>query len=113
MKFMLLIIDNVKPSRPPTEKQMQDIVAAHGGYAKELAGSGKLLDGNRLRNEYAEITVKNGKRMVTDGPFAETKEIVGGYYLLECKSREEAVEIARRCPMFDEDRLQLVPIWEP
>jgi hypothetical protein len=80
----------------PDEKLMADMVAYH----EELAKAGMLLDGSGLQpsSKGWRITYSGGKRIVTDGPFAETKELVAGYTLIQAKSREEALEWTRRFP---------------
>jgi hypothetical protein len=73
---------------------------AYGNLIHELKTSGRLLAGAQLDRSASAVTVreKNGKPVITDGPFAETKEQLGGYHLIECQDREEAVAIARRIP---------------
>ena len=76
------------------------IMGEYGKLLHELKTSGRLLAGAQLDRSASAVTVreKNGKPVVTDGPFAETKEQLGGYHLIECKDRDEAVSIARRIP---------------
>ena len=76
-------------------------MAAMGKFAGELSQQGKLKGGAPLHSskDGVRVRVDGGKPIVTDGPFTETKEIVGGYFLIECESRDEAVEIAKRCPL--------------
>src|SRR5438445_11937421 len=75
-----------------------------GKYNEELVKAGVLLDGAGLQpsSKGAKITFENGKIQVTDGPFAETKELLAGYWMIQVKSKEEAIEWARRVPF---DRL--------
>ena len=84
---------------PPTP----DLIAEMGALIGELAAQGKLLEGEGLRpsREGARITFARGKRTVTDGPFAETKELVAGYSIIQVDSKEEAVEWARRAVAVD------------
>jgi hypothetical protein len=72
----------------------------YGKVIDELKTSGRLLAGAKLDRTSSAVTVreKSGKRLITDGPFAETKEQLGGYHLIECKDRDEAVSIALRFP---------------
>src|SRR5262245_23081221 len=72
----------------------------YGNLIHELKISGRLLAGAQLDRSASAVTVreKNGKPVITDGPFAETKEQLGGYHLIECKDRDEAVSIALRIP---------------
>jgi hypothetical protein len=76
------------------------IMADYGKLLHELKSSGRLLAGAQLDRSASAVTVrqKNGKPFISDGPFAETKEQLGGYHLIECKDRDEAVSIALRFP---------------
>jgi hypothetical protein len=75
----------------------------YGKLSHELKSSGRLLAGAKLDGVASAVTVrkKNDKSVVTDGPFAETKEQLGGYHLIECKDRDEAVALALRIPALD------------
>jgi hypothetical protein len=75
-------------------------MAEMGRFAGELASEGRIRGGNPLQPESAgaRIVVRGGRAVVTDGPFAESKEVVAGYFLVEAASRAEAIEIAKRCP---------------
>jgi hypothetical protein len=97
MRFMLMIYPNI-----PETAWMPDpeAVAAMTAYNKELERAGVLLslDGLGPTAAGARVSGAGGRVTVTDGPFAEAKEIVGGYWIIEVSSKEEAVEWARRCP---------------
>jgi hypothetical protein len=100
MRFMMLMIPNMQNAgdygTPPA-----DGVAAMMKYNNELTKAGVLLslDGLHAPSKGARVTFSaGGKNVVTDGPFAEAKEVVGGYWILQVKSREEAIAWARRCP---------------
>jgi hypothetical protein len=82
------------------EAERARIMDEYGKLVHELKKSGRLLAGAQLDQSANAVTVreKNGKPYVTDGPFAETKEQLGGYHLIECKDRDEAVSIALRIP---------------
>jgi hypothetical protein len=93
MRYLILIAGD--------ENCDDDISAAYVKYTEDLKASGVLLAGEALQPSGkggARVTVTAGKRRVTDGPFSEAKELVGGYYLIEVRSREEAIEWAARCP---------------
>jgi hypothetical protein len=86
-----------------------------GKLLQELKNSGRLLTGAQLDRSASAVTVraKNGKPVITDGPFAETKEQLGGYHLIECRDRDEAVAIALRIPTLPAAaRLKYVPCFE-
>jgi hypothetical protein len=114
MKFMLMILDNVKAQANLQPGDLDRIVKEHSQFAASLAAQKKLVDGQRLRpdNESTRITIEKGKRVVSDGPYPETKEILGGYYLIDCASKQEAIEWAKKCPIFESDAVELRPIWE-
>lgn len=99
MRYMILI--NTDESSKTTDSDRQQIHAAYSKYTQELKNAGVMLAGDALHPSSkggARIKVANGKRTVTDGPFTEAKELVGGYYLIQVKSRDEALEWAARCP---------------
>jgi hypothetical protein len=83
----------------------------------ELEAEGKLVDSRRLRPsvEAATVRLRNGKPVATDGPFCETKEVIGGYCVIECDSRDEAIEWAKKMPHFGHLRysgIEIRAIWE-
>ena len=94
MDFMLIMsTERDGPVDPSVFPEM-------GKFAGELSAQGKLKGGQPLHPEAqgARIRLSGTQPVVTDGPFTETKEIIGGYFIIECESREEAIEIAKRCP---------------
>jgi hypothetical protein len=88
-------------------------MAAMTRYNQELREAGMLLalDGLRPSDEGATVSFRDGKATVTDGPFAEAKEVVGGYWIIQARSTEEAIEWAKRCPGVD-CRVEVRPIME-
>ena len=100
MRYMLLIGSDDKNAPPPTKAQMDAMIQGHMRFGQELHASGKMVVGERLRpdTDASRIRVKAGHRQVMDGPFAETKEALGGFYLIEAATKEEAVEWGRRSP---------------
>ena len=101
MRFMMIIFpkdyENAKPGWVPDLKSMEKM----GKYNEQLQKAGVLLALDGLTppaTMSARVTFKSGKSKVTDGPFAETKEVVGGYWIIQVKSREEALEWASRIP---------------
>ena len=94
-----------------------DLLAAMGKFNEELVKAGIMLDGDGLKPSVngKRIKLSGGKRTVVDGPFAETKELIAGYWVWKVRSMEEAVEWARRCPdpMPGEDaELEIRPFFE-
>ena len=92
----------------------QEILATMGKYNEELAKAGVLLalDGLQPTSKGARIAFKGGRPTVTDGPFTEAKEVVGGYWLIQVKSREEAIEWAKRCPASDAEFIEVRQVFE-
>ncbi|HEX7213057.1 MAG TPA: YciI family protein, partial [Methylomirabilota bacterium] len=89
------------------------IVQGHARFAQELRATGKMVHAERLRpdSDGSRIRVKAGQRQVMDGPFTETKEALGGFYLIECETREEAVEWAKKIPLGEGGYVEVRPIW--
>jgi len=107
MRFMMLVIP--KGTMPDA-----DIVAKMGKYNESLSKAGVLLalDGLRPASTGTRVTFAGGKAKVTDGPFTEAKEVLGGYWMIQCKSQEEAVEWAKRAPMLDGDIIEVRRVQE-
>jgi hypothetical protein len=99
MRYLILINNDETQTVPETEsKEMWDVYMK---YTQDLQKAGVMLAGDALLPSAkggARIKIQGGKRSVTDGPFSEAKEVIGGYYLIQVKSHEEAVEWASRCP---------------
>jgi hypothetical protein len=100
MEFMLVCYNDEKHWETLPPSQQDKIVADCVAYAEDLRRSGHLRASGRLQPTQTARTIRaeRGKSLVIDGPFAETKEVLAGYYLVTCRNREEAVEIATRNP---------------
>ena len=98
MSYILLIME---PQGQRHERGLTDGRAVYDlmlGYAEKLQARGVLLQTNSLREDAVRLTVREGRSHVTDGPFTEAKEFVGGFFLLSCATREEALGFAAQCP---------------
>ncbi len=95
-RFMMIIKGDPAAEQLPSE----ELLAAMGRYNEELAKAGVLLDLSGLKpsSEGARVKFSGGKRTVVDGPFTESKELVAGYWIIDVKSKEEAIEWAKRVP---------------
>jgi len=82
----------------------------YGQFNKEIMEKGKYVGGNRLTPVATATTVRDGKRVTTDGPFAETKEQLGGYYLIDANDLDEAIAIAARIPAARQGSVEVRPI---
>src|SRR6186713_3041167 len=98
MRFMLIVRAdrNTEAGVLPS----QELLTAMGAYNEELVKAGVMLAGEGLHpsSKGARVRFEGGKRTVIDGPFAETKELVAGFWLWKCKSLQEAIDWAKRCP---------------
>jgi hypothetical protein len=94
-------------------EQMQQIVAAYGAYTSEVKEKKVYVGGERLRpvSSATTVRVRDGKASVTDGPFAETKEQLAGYYMLDCRDLDEAIDYASKIPGAKSGSIEIRPIW--
>ena len=110
VKYLLLICGD--------ESRLNDVERMQGwaGYTNELVAAGKVRGGERLRPAATATTLRitGGNRLLADGPFAETKEQLGGFFLVEAKDLDEAVELASKMPhLQDGGAVEIRPIWPP
>ncbi len=114
MRFMMLVIPRAYENAPADFVPPAELVARMTKYNESLSKAGVLLglDGLHSPARAARVTFAGGRPRVTDGPFAEAKEQVGGYWMIQVKSKEEAVEWAKRAPMLDGDVIEVRQISE-
>jgi len=100
MAYMLLMIEPPEQRRTRTEAEGRAVYERMVRFGEDLKARGLLLASESLQSQSrgTRVQVRGGKAAVLDGPFAEAKEMVGGFFLVDCKSREEAIELAKRCP---------------
>lgn len=114
MRFMVF----VKASKDSEAGKMpsEELLAAMAKFNEEMVKAGVMLDGNGLKPsaEGARVRFSGDKRTVIDGPFAETKELVAGYWILQCASFAEAIEWIKRCPNphAEEGEIEIRPMFE-
>jgi hypothetical protein len=113
MRFMMLMYPGIDTDAESWQPSAED-VAAMTTYNEELNKAGVLLslDGLRPPGDGARVRFSGDKPAVTDGPFAEAKEVVGGYWLIQAGSKEEAVEWASRCPANEGDFIEVRRVFE-
>src|SRR3982751_5729298 len=109
MRFMMIMIPKGYESAQPGTMPDPDKVAEMMKYNEELQKAGVLLalDGLHPPAEGARVAFSGGKPSVTDGPFAESKEVIGGYWMIRTNSKQEAVEWAKRCPASENDIIEI------
>ena len=117
MRYLLLIYQTEASMSDSTEEDQQAVLAEYLAFNEATQAAGQYIAGDALQpvDTATTVRVRDGKALVTDGPFAETKEQLGGYYLVEAKDLDEALEIAARIPAARdgsiEVRLNSVPVF--
>jgi hypothetical protein len=112
VKYLLSIYGDETGLERVTPEDMQQILQAYDAFTREVKQSGAFLAGEGLQPTSAATTVRirDGERLVTDGPFAETKEQLGGFYLLECENLDEAIELAAKIPGARHGSIEVRPV---
>jgi hypothetical protein len=113
MQYMLMLYVDEAGFTQLTPDQQQHGVAAYTAYTEALTKAGVLVSSNRLQPSAAATTLRlaNGKSQVLDGPYADTKEQVGGYYLIDVPDLDAALSWAARCPTVTHGIVELRPLW--
>jgi hypothetical protein len=114
MKYILLIHDDEKKWGTLTDADRQRIYGEYGQFMEQIKSTGHYLGGNQLQPTASatSVRVRDGKRLVTDGPFAETHEQLGGFFLIEASDLDEAIAIAARVPSARAGTIEVRPIVE-
>jgi hypothetical protein len=109
MKFMLLVYS---AEESWTEAERQECISESLGICRELAAEGKLLDASPLHSvtTATSVRVRQGKRQIMDGPYAETREQLGGYYVIDVDHVDEAIAIASRLPPAKKGTIEVRPV---
>ncbi|MGH6879731.1 YciI family protein [Hypericibacter sp.] len=114
MRFLMLMIPKGYENATPGTLPSADAVSAMMKYNESLQKAGVLLalDGLHPPSMGARVTFPGGKAKVTDGPFAEAKEVLGGYWMIQVKSKAEAIEWASRCPAGENETIEIRQVQE-
>jgi len=114
MRFMMLVIPKGYEKAAPETMPAADAVAKMMKYNEELQKAGVLLalDGLHPPSAGARVSFSGGKATASDGPFAEAKEVVGGYWMIDVRSKAEAIEWAKRAPMGDNEIIEVRQVQE-
>jgi hypothetical protein len=112
MQYLLLIYDEEAKINAMSEAETGAFFAAYGQFSKEIVASGQFKAGEALKPVATATTVRvrDGKTLSTDGPFAETREQLGGFYLIDAKDLDEAISIASRIPSAKIGSIEVRPI---
>src|SRR5215210_6876218 len=114
MKYMLLIHDDEKAWGRLSEAERQRIYGEYRQFGQQVKDAGHYLAGAQLQptSMATSVRIREGKRLVTDGPFAETREQLGGYYLIDARNLDEAIAIAEQIPMARRGTVEVRPVIE-
>jgi hypothetical protein len=114
MKYLLMLYADENQWTKMTDEQKMQGMAAYGAYTEALTAAGVRVGSNRLRNTDTATTVRivGGETKVLDGPYAEAKEQLGGYYLIDVPDLDSALSWAARCPGASHGTIEVRPVWE-
>ena len=117
MRYLILIYEENSanpPAEPPPPAEIEATTAAYNAYTQMLRDRGAFVGGEALQpvTSATTVRVRDGQTMTTDGPFAETKEALGGYYLVEAADLDEALEFAAACPGAMYGSIEVRPILD-
>ena len=114
MQYLLLIYENEKHWDTVPQDERASLMKEYRAFTESIAASGNYKGGNPLQPTKTATTVRvrNGKRETTDGPFAETREHLGGYYLVDAKDLDEAIAMAERIPAARTGSIEVRPIMQ-
>jgi hypothetical protein len=113
MQYLLMICTDESAAEAASPAEAEASMAEYAAFAEEMGRRGVLSGGNRLRptSDATTVQVRDGEVLTADGPFAETKEQIGGYYLVEAKDLDEAIAIAAKNPGAKYGTIEVRPIW--
>jgi hypothetical protein len=112
MKYLLMIYENEKQWEALPKEESEKIMGEYFAYTESIKKTGNLVAGEALQPTATATTVRirDGKRLTTDGPFAETREQLGGFYLVEAKNIDEAIALASRIPTARNGSIEVRPV---
>ena len=113
MQYLLLVYENEAEANKLEARISGEMTKQYGAFTQAIIQSGNFKAGDRLQpvSTATTVRVRDGKTMITDGPFAETREQLSGYYLIEAKDIDTALEIAARMPGARHGSIEVRPIW--
>jgi hypothetical protein len=114
MRYLLMICTDETSDAALSAEESSTKMGAYMKFGEEMTTRGLLQGGERLRptTDATCVQLRNGEVLTTDGPFAETKEQMGGYYVVDCKDLDEAIEVASKIPDAARGTIEVRPIWE-
>jgi hypothetical protein len=115
VRYAFLLYNDESTSPEPGSPELDQRIAAYGAFTEEVTKAGIMQGGDALQNTATATVVRadsNGSPLTTDGPYAETKEQLAGFYILECQNLDEAVEWAAKIPAASHGSVEVRPIWD-
>jgi len=114
MRYALLICTEEAADEALSPDELSARMAKYASFGEEMGRRGVLQGGERLRptTDATTVRVRDGEVLTSDGPFAETKEQIGGFYLVDCANLDEAIEVASKIPGAHTGSVEVRPIWE-
>lgn len=114
MQYLLMIYENEAQAADRSPEQREAMHVEYGAFTQSIKAAGQLRGGDALQptSKATTVRVREGKQLVTDGPFAETREQLGGYYLVEAADLDEAIALAARIPGARTGSIEIRPIWQ-
>lgn len=114
MRYLLMICIDETTMEAASPEEAEASMAEYGAWMEEMGQRGILQGGERLRPvaDATTVTVRDGKVLTSDGPFAETKEQIGGYFLVDCQDLDQAIGVAAKIPGARQGSIEVRPIWE-
>ena len=112
MRYLLLIYSAQENAPQPNGTEFREMMEGYRVLTEDVQKRGLMQAGEALQptSTATTVRVRNGERLVTDGPFAETKEVLGGYFLADCKDLDQAIELAQRIPLVDKGSVEIRPL---
>jgi hypothetical protein len=114
MRYALLICTDESAMAAASADESSAMLAQYGAFGEEMTKRGVLQGGERLRptTDATTVQVRDGEVLTADGPFAETKEQIGGFFLVDCKDLDQAIDVASKIPGAQHGTIEVRPIWE-
>jgi hypothetical protein len=115
MKYLLLMYAAESIDSKDSKEDLQSAAKTWAEFRKEMSASGVLISSGGVPDvsNVTTLRVRNDKTMITDGPFAETHEQLGGYFVLDCKDLDEAIDWAKKIPTAKYGSIEIRPLWTP
>lgn len=112
MQYVMMVYQDEQSAKAASQESLAASLERFNQFHQQVMASGEMQDGFRLRHsdQATTVRVRESKTLTTDGPYAETKEQLGGFYIMECKDLDHAIEIASRIPTAESGYIEIRPV---